>query len=41
MKLVPVYSFSKAHKKEKVSGSYITPIINLANTELTLEDYRL
>ena len=28
----------KAHEREKVSDSYITPIINLYNTELTLEE---
>ena len=27
---------SKAHKREKVSDSYKTPIINLSNIELTL-----
>ena len=29
---------SKAHKREKVSDSYKTPIINLSNIELTLEE---
>ena len=31
-------SISKAHKREKNSDSYKTPIINLSNTELTLEE---
>ena len=29
---------SKAHKREKISDSYKTPIINLSNTDLTLEE---
>ena len=29
---------SKAHKREQVSDSYKTPIINLSSTELTLEE---
>ena len=29
---------SKAHKREKVSGSYKTPFINLSHIELTLEE---
>ena len=29
---------SKAHKREKLSGSYKTPIINLSNNKLTLEE---
>ena len=32
---------SKAHKREKVSDSYKTPIINLSNIELTLEESKL